>query len=189
VGAWAPPLLWPERERVDRWRARLPEGPKLGLAWQGNPRYAGEPWRSMPCAYFRPLFELGKVSFISLQKHFGREQLTQANPPLPVLDLADTLDADGDAFVDSLAVLALVRLFVTTDTALAHVAGSAGVRTWLLLPHVADWRWGTEPERTAWYPSVRLFRQSAWGDWDGVIRRVLAELETELATGAAPLLS
>ena len=87
---------------------------------------------------------------------------------MSVTDLADDIDREGDAFLDSLAILSLVDTFVTTDTALAHVAGSAGIRTWLLLSHVADWRWGIESDRSIWYPSLRLLRQPSWGDWSAL---------------------
>ena len=119
------PLLKPEPERVKRWAARLPAGRKIAFAWQGNPHYAGEPWRSIPLLELAPLIadSAADLSWISLQKNFGSEQLRASSVANLVLDLADEIDRDGDAFVDSLAILSLVDAFVTTDTALAHVAG------------------------------------------------------------------
>jgi tetratricopeptide (TPR) repeat protein len=185
AGVGALPLLFPEPDRVRRWAARLPTGRKVGLAWQGNPRYAGEPWRSMPFLHFEPLIsELGPdITWISLQKYVGREQLLDASlgARVRVLDLADEIDDQGHAFVDSLAILSLLDAFVTTDTALAHVAGSAGIRSWLLLSHVADWRWGVERECSPWYPSVKLIRQASWGDWAGVIERLRARMTVRLS--------
>jgi tetratricopeptide (TPR) repeat protein len=175
------PLFEPEPERVAYWRARLPAGPKIALAWQGNPKYGGEPWRSMPFIEFeRLLSRLGaRASFLSLQKNFGSEQLSRAPFAHGVLDLSREIDLDGDAFVDSLAVLSLVDLFVTTDSSLAHLAGSAATRTWILLSEVADWRWGMGGDRTPWYPDLRLFRQTHGADWAGVIERVTDALERE----------
>jgi tetratricopeptide (TPR) repeat protein len=184
------PLLLPEADRLRRWRATLPTGPKIAIAWQGNPRYAGEPWRSMPLARFTPLFEQtgGRATWISVQKYFGRDQLAASPFAARVLDLGDQIDLDGAAFVDSLAVLSLVDLFVTTDSALAHLAGSAGIRTWLLLSQAADWRWEIGGESSSWYPSLRLFRQAAGGDWQDVIRRVGAALDplAEVLGGGQP---
>jgi ADP-heptose:LPS heptosyltransferase len=62
------------------------------------------------------------------------------------------------------------------DTALAHLAGALGVPTLLLLPFSPDWRWMLGRDDSPWYPSMRLYRQSAPGDWDGVIRRMVADL-------------
>jgi tetratricopeptide (TPR) repeat protein len=174
--------LFPEPELVERWRRRLPRGPKVALAWQGNPMYAGDPWRSMPFAHYASLLARyeNRVTFLSLQKNAGREQLQALPFSSRVLDLADEIDAEGDAYVDSLAVLSQVDLFVTTDNGLAHVAGGAGVPTWVLLGTVPDWRWGTAEPHTPWYQSLRLFRQSTAGDWDRVVARVADELEREL---------
>lgn len=86
------------------------------------------------------------------------------------------LDADG-AFLDSAAIITGLDLVVTSDTAIAHLAGALGVRTWMALAHVPDWRWGLAGETTDWYPSMRLFRQSAPGDWNDVFARIAAALE------------
>lgn len=172
------PSVRAEPDRVQRWRAALPAGARVAIAWQGNPSYAGEPRRSMPFQCFGPLFERAgeHVSWLSLQKNFGHEQLAAAPHAKRVLDLGGQIDVGADAFVDSLAVLSLADLFVTTDTALAHLAGSAGVATWVLLAQGADWRWGVQTGTTEWYPTVRLFRQTTSGDWGGVIQRVGDEL-------------
>jgi tetratricopeptide (TPR) repeat protein len=181
------PCLFAEPELVSHWQKRLPRGRKIALAWQGNPNFAGEPWRSMPFAHFAPLFARcgSDVTWLSLQKDFGREQLRASGLANTVIDLADQVDCGSDAFVDSLAVLSLVDLFITTDSSLAHLAGSASVRTWLLLSEVADWRWGLEPKQSVWYPTLRLFRQCNGTGWEGVMERVAAALcasSGELAT-------
>jgi Flp pilus assembly protein TadD len=180
------PLFRAEPERVAAWRRRLPPGPKIALFFQGNPRYGGEPWRSMPFRHFEPLIARlrGKVTFLSLQKHVGREQLREASLGSDVMDLGDCID-EKDAFVDSLAILQLVDRFLTTDSSPAHLAGSAGAEAWILLSYVADWRWGTG-DRTPWYPSLRLFRQAAPGDWEGVVHRVGEEIEAQLAGRPRP---
>lgn len=168
------PYLHPEPSLIESWRARLPQGRKIALIWQGNPDYAGDRWRSMPFHHYEPLLArfAGRATFVSLQKHFARDALRASPARDAVLDLGDDIDAGPDAFVDSLAILSLVDLFITTDTGLAHLAGAAGVRTWLLLGSVADWRWGTETERVLWYPTMRLFRQASTDDWPRVIDEV-----------------
>lgn len=67
-------------------------------------------------------------------------------------------------------------LVITIDTLAAHVAGSLGVPTWLLLKREADWRWMLEREDTPWYPTMRLFRQNAAGDWNAVLVPVCKRL-------------
>ncbi len=80
-------------------------------------------------------------------------------------------------FADTAALLSCMDLVITVDTAIAHLAGALGKPVWILLPYDPDWRWLTERDDSPWYPSMRLFRQSAIGDWDGVIEHVRQHLQ------------
>lgn len=175
------PYLFAEADLKVRWEEALPNSRRIALNWQGNPNYAGEPWRSMPFEFFGPILDQfeGEAAFISVQKNFGSEQLSFSPLSEKVLDLSSQLDLGGDSFVDTLAVLSSVDLFITTDTGLAHLAGAAGVRTWLLLSAVADWRWGIGADTTPWYSSMKILRQSQGDDWRNVIDRVATELKQE----------
>jgi ADP-heptose:LPS heptosyltransferase len=78
---------------------------------------------------------------------------------------------------ETAALIATLDLVITTDTSVAHLAGAMGKPVWILLPHLADWRWMQKLETTPWYPTARLLRQSEPGDWAGVVQRVIRELE------------
>jgi hypothetical protein len=81
-------------------------------------------------------------------------------------------------FHDTAEILAGLDLVISVDTSVAHLAGSMGVPTWIVLPSpFADWRWMEGIDHSPWYPSVRLFRQIEPGDWGGVLRRVHEALE------------
>jgi ADP-heptose:LPS heptosyltransferase len=67
-------------------------------------------------------------------------------------------------------------LVVATDSAPVHLAGALGVPVWVLLSASFDWRWGMEEERTPLYPSVRLIRDGARGDWTAAVDRVARDL-------------
>jgi Family of unknown function (DUF6165) len=73
--------------------------------------------------------------------------------------------------------MANLDLVLTSDSAVAHLAGALGVPVWLPLSQAADWRWLREGERSPWYPTMRLFRQKRWGDWAEVFRRIAEELQ------------
>ena len=68
------------------------------------------------------------------------------------------------------------NLVITSDTSTAHLAGALQCPTWVVLSRPADWRWGHVPERTPWYPTMRLFRQATPGDWSSVFTAVAARL-------------
>ena len=103
--------------------------------------------------------------------------------PFPLTQF-DDLDADGGAFMDTAAILKNVDLLVTSDTALAHLAGAMGVEVWVALPYAADWRWFREREDSPWYPTMRLFRQERRGDWKSVFEKIAIELTARSAARA-----
>src|SRR5262249_35827073 len=74
--------------------------------------------------------------------------------------------------VDTAAVMSQLDLVITSDTAVAHLAGALGIPVWVVLSAVADWRWLREREDSPWYPSMRLYRQKRLGDWAEVLERV-----------------
>jgi ADP-heptose:LPS heptosyltransferase len=102
------------------------------------------------------------VTFFSLQKDRS-ERLSFEH-----VDLAPQL-TDMD---DTAAVLQHLDLLISVDTAVVHLAGALGRPVWTLLHYSPDWRWMLDREDTPWYPTMRLFRQRAYGDWAGVAARV-----------------
>ncbi len=172
------PYLSADPELVRHWHDYLQPygGYKIGLAWQGNPKHQADRMRSMPLAEFGRLGKLKGVQFFSLQKGAGVEQLDVLAGALDIVPLGTQLDESAGAFMDTAAVLCNLDLLITTDTAIAHVAGALGVPTWLALSYVPDWRWLLDRRDSPWYPSLRLFRQSAVGAWGGVVRRMAEEL-------------
>jgi len=85
------------------------------------------------------------------------------------------MDESG-AFVDALAVRKSLDLVVTSDTAIAHLAGVAGIPVWVALNSLPDWRWGLKGDETPWYRTMKLFRQKTAGDWSEVFDRITAGL-------------
>lgn len=178
------PYVQADPQRVARWRDTLNEGPggtvdgrrKIGIAWQGNPNFAGDRYRSAPLREFAPLAAVSDVRLISLQKNHGLEQLTDQAPPFSVENLGSKLDLEGQSFVDTAAVMMNLDLVVTTDTAIAHLAGALGVPVWVALQETPNWRWLLAREDSPWYPTMRLFRQQKLGQWSPVFRRMAEEL-------------
>jgi hypothetical protein len=123
------------------------------------------------------------VRLFSLQVGDGAAHLPALAARAPITDLGGSLDREG-GFADTAAVLMALDLLVTSDTAVAHLAGALGVPVWVGLPFVADWRWLLDRDDTPWYPTMRLFRQTAPGDWAGVFARIAFALKGFRPSGA-----
>jgi tetratricopeptide (TPR) repeat protein len=171
------PYLSADPARVDQWSRRLPAGVfRVGVAWQGNAAAPVDKGRSIPLTAFAPLGRIPGVRLISLQKGPGLEQMADLPPDMVVETLGTDFDSGPDAFLDTAAVMMHLDLIVTSDTAVAHLAGALGRPVWIVLKHVPDWRWMIDREDSPWYPTARLFRQQRAGNWEEVFARVADEL-------------
>lgn len=163
------PYLYAEPERVARWAQRVGgAGFRIGCVWQGNANPEADIARSFALRELAPLAAVPGVRLISLQKGFGEEQLWQNPPGFPIERLPPDFDAGAHAFLDAAAVMASLDLVVTCDTSVAHLAGALGRPVWLALKHDSEWRWLRGRDDSPWYPSMRLFRQRAAGEWGPV---------------------
>jgi ADP-heptose:LPS heptosyltransferase len=174
------PYLCAPADKVEEWRQRLGTRtrPRVGIVWSGRLTHKNDQNRSIPLSVLLALAEAG-VELVSLQKDVreaDREVLT-ANPQ--IRDFGSELKN----FADTAALVSLLDLVVTVDTAPAHLAGALGKPVWVLLPFWPDWRWLLHREDSPWYPTARLFRQPAFGDWDSVVRRVMEELRERFGLG------
>ncbi len=172
------PYLWPPRPAAGKLEQALKagDGIKVGLCWSGNAENPVNRLRTCPVELLAPLAGRFGLNF------FG---LTLTAPPADLEVLAETgafvdLAPHLESFADTAAALAALDLVISTDTSVPHLAGALGCPTWLLLHNTADWRWQEERPDSPWYPTMRLFRQTAAGDWLAVaaeLDRALAALE------------
>lgn len=165
IPAAVPYLTVPEDRRAT-WRARLDETadrrPRIGVAWAGSPGFGNDRRRSIPVEKFKALLRRPNLAFHVLADRLrdGDEAALGGLAPMHA-GIAD--------FADTAALIAAMDLVVTVDTAVAHLAGALGRPVWVLLPHSPDWRWLLGRDDSPWYPTARLFRQPAAGDWDSVL--------------------
>ncbi|ASF47474.1 tetratricopeptide repeat protein [Methylovulum psychrotolerans] len=175
-----PHYLNAQPERISYWQTRLPEAPfRVGLVWKGSALHKNDANRSLShLNALAPLFNLDGIAFISLQKGQGEAEAHG----LPLTHLG----SDIQDFADTAAIVAQLDLVICVDTVIAHLAGALGKPVWVLLPFAADWRWLTGRTDSPWYPQTVLFRQTAIGDWEGVVQRVREKLLALLADGKVP---
>jgi Family of unknown function (DUF6165)/Tetratricopeptide repeat len=175
------PYVHPDPARVEHWRSRIQALPgfKVGVCWQGSVTFKGNVFRSMPLSQFASLAQVPGVTLVNLQKGPGVEQIEANRTNVPV-HVFDDLDRDA-AFVDSAAILQHLDLVITSDTAIAHLAGALARPVWVVVSMGCDWRWLIGRSDSPWYPTMRLFRQKAFGNWPGVFHEVAEALKEKLA--------
>jgi tetratricopeptide (TPR) repeat protein len=188
---WPGPYLFADPALVEEKCAAFPSlrpGIRVGIAWAGNPRYKADRQRSVRLETLLPLLRTAQndlgVNWISLQKADARNQsagrdvdpiVAQLAALPPGVTVLDGSSRDRD-LAETAALLATLDLVLTTDTCIAHLAGALAKPVWILLPHLADWRWMQDRETTPWYPTARLFRQRASGNWSELLARVARQL-------------
>ena len=147
----------------------------VGIAWAGAPENTLNARRSIALAMLAPLFDIPGVRLYSLKR--DGEALTAADEPWSGRLVGVPSRGDFDTMASLVASLDLV---ISVDTSLAHLAGALGKRVFVLLSYVPDWRWMLERTDSPWYPTARLFRQRAPGDWTSAIESAVDAVREEL---------
>lgn len=164
--------------------------PRVGLVWSGNPKHRNDHNRSMAFNDLMPLLDDG-IEWVSLQKDVRDADKAALNARTDIRDFSDSLID----FSDTAALIDHMDLVISVDTSVAHLAGAMGKPVWILLPFVAEWRWLINRNDSPWYPTARLFRQGAIGQWANVMDEVSRELRQRFllsngtsaeASGGAP---
>ena len=153
---------------------------KIGIVWAGSATHRHDSKRSINLAALSPLLETKGCIFISLQVGPQRAEIAAAGLSGQMFDVADELHD----FADTASAISQLDLLITVDTAVAHLAGALGCPVWLMLSHVPDWRWMMTRSDSPWYPTMKLFRQPAIGDWTAVIEEVRQSLSSAIGQRA-----
>jgi Flp pilus assembly protein TadD len=167
------PYLRAPAARVEYWRDRLaPRGFRAGFVWSGSPAHKNDANRSIALSQLAAMLANLPFACFSLQREM-RDADRELLPRLPnLIDLGPSLSD----FAETAAVISHLDVVVSVDTAVAHLAGALGKPVVILLPHAADFRWMRDHRDTPWYPTAKLLRQPAFGDWNGAIERLGDEL-------------
>jgi len=183
------PYLNVSDEKIDHWKKRVEEiyqenkdskeeNPlRVGIFWQGNPNYKLDHRRSVHLKEWESVIKRDDALFYSLQKFEGRDQFKEVDFADRIIDMDEELDTDVQIFLDTVAALKNLDLLITTDSGICHIAGAVGIKTWLILGKVPDWRWGPEGTECVWYPNTRLFRQKEKNVWSDVFENINVELD------------
>lgn len=164
-------------DKVARWRKRLDAlgpGLKVGLSWRGGTRSTRRRLRSLSLTDLLPLLRIPGCRFVSLQ--YGDIQADlDALRQSEGIEIAYWKEAIAD-YDETAALCAALDFTVSVCTSVIHLNGALGRPAWVMVPAVAEWRYGRQGERMPWYPSIRLLRQTAGGDWSAVLATVASGL-------------
>lgn len=171
------PYLGPPQDRRRQFaRVMAPANgqTRVGIVWSGSTTFKANHDRATTLANFLNAFALAGVQLYSLQKGPPEAELHGLPKGAPIIDLAPLLRD----FADTAAAIAELDLVIMTDSAVGHLSGALGKPTWMLLGFVPHWLWQSERTNSPWYPSMRLFRPRAWGDWHSVFDAAATALMT-----------
>jgi hypothetical protein len=173
--------LSPPQDLVETWRSRLAAlaGRRVGLVWATAETFIYRSAKTIALKKLLPLFDVAGVAWVNLQ--MGKEAAEIGDnglaercfDPMPAVK----------SFADTAAVVANLDLVVSVDTAVAHLAGAMGKPVWMLDRYDTDWRWLPPREDSPWYPTLRVFRQREFGDWQPVVAAAVGALQHWLAAG------
>ena len=160
----------------NKWKQKIDnvEGFKVGINWQGNNQSPVERFRRILPADLEKLASINGVVWFSLQKGSDHDNTSKFSDNFPIIETG------SEALIETAGLIQTLDLVITSDTAIAHLAGSLGKPVWILLHHSPDWRWRTTGSINSWYPSARLFRQSKPGNWETVIEEVFISLKNTI---------
>jgi hypothetical protein len=175
----AVPYLSVPHDMREAWSGRLSgtKRPRVGLVWSGNRNYGRDALRSLSLRQLEPLMGVSGTGFVSLQKGEAAKELQRSDWPI-----LDRMNECAD-FLDTAALIANLDLVISVDTSVAHLAGALGKPVWLLNRFESEWRWQLDREDSPWYPTMRIFGQPAFGDWNSVLQKIARELNRVAQTG------
>ena len=172
--------------RVTLWRERLSQlgpGLKVGISWTGGVRKTRRAARSLPLEQWLPILQAPGARFISLQYTADAAAATGALRDQYGIRIEHWAEAIDD-YENTAALTCALDLVVSVCTAVIHLGGALGRPVWVMAPYSPEWRYGFASDKMPWYPSVRVFRQPAFGEWGPVTASVAAELGRLTGTSA-----
>ena len=145
---------------------------KVGLCWEaGNAGIRTMINRTINIKLLEPILNLDNVQFYSFQVRDtlkGNEKYA---------DKMINLAKDFKGFSDTAKAMKAMDLIISVDTSVAHLSGALGVKTFLMLPYVSDWRWFDDTKLTSWYSSVEIFKQIDSISWEKPIEDIICRLK------------
>lgn len=176
-----PAYLRADPQHIAAWRERLAQlgtGLKIGISWRGGTPGTRQALRSLQLEDWLPVLRQANAHFISLQYTDVSTELTQLEQRHG-LRIAHWQEAIED-YDQTAALVSALDLVISVQTAVIHLSGALGQRTWVMVPACPEWRYQRQGARLPWYSNVTLYRQNTLLDWRETIGRVAADLAPQV---------
>ena len=163
-----------DEKKVGKWQAILGEKtkPRVGIVWSGAVNHKNDLQRSLKLSQLITHLP-SDYEYLSLQKEISDVDKEVLIEYCKIKHFGDDLKD----FTDTAALCELIDIVISVDTSVAHLAGTLGKNTWLLLPYSPDWRWLLDRNDSPWYSSVKLYRQEKINDWESVLVNIESDLK------------
>lgn len=169
--------LTPDQSLINAWAQKIGPRKKLrvGFSWRGRPDSWIHQHKSVPFDLIMNMIERNpQYQWINLQVDADDDETRRMSRSGVSL-----YPGSITCMLDTATLIANLDVVVSMDSAVSHLSGALGRPTWIMLNQYAHcWRWLLERGDSPWYPSVRLFRQPAMGQWAPVLDRVEKFLKT-----------
>jgi tetratricopeptide (TPR) repeat protein len=170
------PYLMASNDKMIKWGKVLNSSKfKIGICWQGSKNKIDR-GRSFPLLLFKDISKIPNIELISLYK--GENENDYSKVKFNLKTLGPDFDNGKNAFIDTAAVMMHCDLIITSDTAIAHLAGALGRPVWVALKYIPEWRWLLNRSDSPWYPTMTLYRQNDLNNWNSVFEKIKKDLET-----------
>ncbi len=166
-----------DHQWIEKWENRIDKSKfNIGIAWQGKEGTSLDEGRSFRLNNFQKISKMRNIQLISLQKNDGLDQIKNFSKKNKIINFDNNLDIDAK-FMDTAGIMKNLDLVITSDTSIVHLAGALGVSTWLLVQKYPHWYWRNINEKSLWYESVKILRQTENHNW----KKLFLEVELKLS--------
>lgn len=156
---------------------------KVGIAWAGSAYHPSDPIRSTYLADFLPFLNDSEMQIYSFMKDKRKRKRVNSDE---IIDYAEGFEtfkiidfgSQMTSLEETIHLFDEIDLLVSVDTSVVHLAGSAGVPTYLLVDEMCDWRWGSNESVSDWYPSVQIFRKTNGQSYKDLILEVYKKIRS-----------
>ena len=148
----------------------------IGISWRTMAAVQKSKHRNIALSDLIECLGQTPAKLVSLQYGDVTEEVTRLSCDTGI-NVLQMEEIDNFRDIDDLAALICAcDLVISIDNFTVHLAGSLGIDTRVLLPRVADERWGLNTNDSYWYDSLTLYRQEVQGDWSHPLQHMLNDL-------------